>query len=115
MGSVYAGACCAIAATRSNSGAGGCFHERNCLRLCKIGVSSQSVPNANMIYIRRDDVFDFERNIDRSPLNDRAWVFQERLLSRHILHFGSEMIYWECQCRQRSASELNANGYTYKI
>lgn len=37
---------------------------------------------------------------------------QERLLSRRILHFGAEMIYWEC--RRRSASEFNPQGHTYK-
>lgn len=31
-----------------------------------------------------------------NPLNARAWVIQERLLSRRILHFTQERIYWEC-------------------
>jgi hypothetical protein len=37
---------------------------------------------------------------------------QERLLSRRIINFGANMVYWEC-CG-RSASELNPHGYTYK-
>ena len=32
-----------------------------------------------------------------SPLATRAWVLQERLLSRRILYFGSGKMYWECQ------------------
>ncbi|KAF4627161.1 hypothetical protein G7Y89_g10996 [Cudoniella acicularis] len=114
MGSVYSGAFCTIASTGSSSGDGGCFHERNCLSLrpCRIGVSSPKALLPNWIWARRDDILDFERSIDISPLNKRAWVLQERLLSRRILHFGAEMMYWEC-C-QRSASELSPNGYIYK-
>ncbi|KAK5653428.1 hypothetical protein OQA88_8913 [Cercophora sp. LCS_1] len=31
------------------------------------------------------------------PLLNRAWVFQERLLSRRTLHFGASEILWECR------------------
>ncbi len=114
MGTVYSHAVCTIASTGSTSSNGGCFHDRSTLSLlpCKVGASSPDSHVPKWIYARRDDVFDFQRNVDRSPLNTRAWVQQERLFSRRILHFGAEMIYWEC-CR-RSASELTPNGYVYK-
>ena len=32
-----------------------------------------------------------------APLNQRAWVLQERVLSPRILHFASNQIFWECQ------------------
>jgi hypothetical protein len=56
-------------------------------------------------------MFDSERGVGQAPLNTRGWVMQERLLSRRILHFGSDMIYWECCIR--SASELRPHGYIY--
>ncbi|KAI0113323.1 heterokaryon incompatibility protein-domain-containing protein [Daldinia grandis] len=114
MGSVYAGAECTIASTGSSTSAGGCFHERNVTSLepCKVGVSLIDGLSVDWIFARRDDGFDFERSVDLAPLNTRGWVMQERLLSRRILHFGAEMIYWECCCR--SASELNPHGYSYK-
>ncbi|KAJ3563321.1 hypothetical protein NPX13_g8244 [Xylaria arbuscula] len=114
MGGVYSGAVLTIASTGSSSSDGGCFHARNTqsLRPVKIGVSSLNSPDAEWIFARADDVFDFERNVNLAPLNTRGWVMQERLLSRRILHFGAEMIYWEC--RRRSASEFNPHGYTYK-
>lgn len=33
---------------------------------------------------------------DSMPLMTRAWVFQERLLSRRYLHFGEHELLWEC-------------------
>lgn len=30
------------------------------------------------------------------PLNQRGWVFQERLMSPRTCHFGSDRIFWEC-------------------
>jgi hypothetical protein len=110
---VYAGADCTLASTGSASGDGGCFHGRlnlRSLRACKVGVSGDTQPE--WIYIRRDDLSDFCRGVDRAPLNQRGWVLQERLLSRRILHFGAEMLYWECCLR--SASELCPTGYVYK-
>ncbi|KAF2179912.1 HET-domain-containing protein [Zopfia rhizophila CBS 207.26] len=41
----------------------------------------------------------------------RGWVYQERLLSRRVLHFGSEELYWECmedawcQCWSRAEGD----------
>ena len=39
---------------------------------------------------------DFKRRVDFGPLNQRAWVLQERVLSRRLIHFSSDGIYWEC-------------------
>lgn len=41
------------------------------------------------------------------PTSGRAWIFQERFLSRRVLHFGFEELTWEClecttcQCRDQ--------------
>ncbi|KAF6811398.1 heterokaryon incompatibility protein [Colletotrichum musicola] len=51
-------------------------------------------------------------NLDRrdQPLNRRAWTFQERLMSRRILHFTTREMMWECsmlsecECRRESVS-----------
>ena len=31
-----------------------------------------------------------------SEMDKRAWIFQERLLSPRILHFGDDQMHWEC-------------------
>jgi hypothetical protein len=36
---------------------------------------------------------------DTSPLLNRAWVLQERLLSTRILHIHAEELFWECNSR----------------
>ncbi|RSL88365.1 hypothetical protein CEP52_015237 [Fusarium oligoseptatum] len=138
MADVYAGAICTIAATASTSGEGGCFRTRDpsALRAYQLSGEQGNVGRTrrpdeegeeesyegettsvhshegSVISIRFDDGFDFERYVDRSPLNGRGWVFQERLLSPRILHFGARMLYWECW--QRSASEVFPHGYVYK-
>lgn len=33
---------------------------------------------------------------DKLPLLTRGWIFQERLLSRRVLHFGDTELFWEC-------------------
>jgi hypothetical protein len=38
----------------------------------------------------------FPTNVEPSYLSDRGWIFQERVLSRRILHFGKNQIFWEC-------------------
>ncbi|KAF1950211.1 HET-domain-containing protein, partial [Byssothecium circinans] len=30
------------------------------------------------------------------PLNERGWVFQERLFSPRVVHFEREQVFWEC-------------------
>jgi hypothetical protein len=35
--------------------------------------------------------------LELQPLNSRGWTVQERLISRRILHFGTDQMYWECR------------------
>ncbi|KAH6957419.1 heterokaryon incompatibility protein-domain-containing protein, partial [Fusarium avenaceum] len=34
--------------------------------------------------------------VSGSPINQRAWVVQERCLSRRLLYLGNDQLYWEC-------------------
>lgn len=44
--------------------------------------------------------------VDRTAWNTRGWTYQERLLSRRLLHFTSSVLFWECRAIDRS--EVNA-------
>ena len=39
---------------------------------------------------------DVEMSIDKSPLARRGWALQERALSRRMLYFCRDTLYWEC-------------------
>ncbi|KAK3689147.1 heterokaryon incompatibility protein-domain-containing protein [Podospora appendiculata] len=61
-------------------------------------------------YVLADLMWD---DVDKGILNTRAWVFQERLLSPRILHFGASQVFWEC-CRA-SASEVYPDGFPENV
>lgn len=39
----------------------------------------------------------FNKEVNDCVLNERAWVFQERLLAPRILHFCRYQLFWECR------------------
>ncbi|KAF2191129.1 hypothetical protein K469DRAFT_509988, partial [Zopfia rhizophila CBS 207.26] len=49
--------------------------------------------------------------INTSILNERAWILQERLLSRRMLHWSEQEISWECN--GLVASERKPSGIEY--
>ena len=38
----------------------------------------------------------FSTNIESSYLSSRGWILQERILSRRVLQFGKDQMFWEC-------------------
>jgi len=94
MGQVYGNSYCDIAATASSDGKGGCFRARDpravlpCL--VTIGIAGKRQP----FYL--SDVEVWSESFARSPLNVRAWVLQERVLSPRVLHFDRDQLVWEC-------------------
>ncbi|MCJ1322547.1 hypothetical protein MMC15_007896 [Xylographa vitiligo] len=102
MGNVYSNAVCTIAALGAANSRGGCFVTRNPLAfepcLLRDGAGRDTVWAENKRVQRPDSEGDM-----RPPLHRRAWVVQERALAPRTLHFGSEMVFWECV--QGTASE----------
>lgn len=114
MGKVFASASCVVAATASANSAGGCFRTRDPkstdansrllmsssqLR-CYVTSSNPSVRSL------------FHTRVDPAPLTKRAWAFQERLLSRRMVHFCEDAVLFECNTIQ--ASEFNRAGIRYE-
>lgn len=104
MNDVYQGAILNVAATAARDGRTGLFYDRNAREMEPFQIhaawpgpgainNTVSGPIESFICsrLRRADGL-----IDMAPLNRRAWVMQERLVSRRIVHCTSTQLYWEC-------------------
>ncbi|KAH7146694.1 heterokaryon incompatibility protein-domain-containing protein [Dactylonectria estremocensis] len=56
---------------------------------CTIAASSAHIPGTPPCGC------DFDKDVDEGALVQRAWVLQERVLSRRIIHFAATHTYWE--------------------
>ncbi|KAL2672593.1 hypothetical protein Neosp_013306 [[Neocosmospora] mangrovei] len=45
---------------------------------------------------KKDEDEDLRDLFDNAPLTSRGWCFQESVLSRRVLYYGTKQIYWEC-------------------
>jgi hypothetical protein len=98
MGDIYMNCFCNIAATGAFDGRTGCFVDRNPLLAQTCRISTELLPQSQL----QPGLYDFIRQslfddgVLDAPLNCRAWVVQERVLSPRIIHFGKSQIFWEC-------------------
>jgi Heterokaryon incompatibility protein (HET) len=90
MEDVFSSAYCVIAASSACSSREG-FLQRD------IGCRYVQITDASgrRIYVCAD-MDDFEDDVNKSRLNTRGWVLQERALSRRTVHFTTKCTYWEC-------------------
>lgn len=99
MGQVYTNCWCNISATGFRNGKNGLFVQRDVSmvepRKFLVGIQNDKGENItkNQHYVCENIWWS---DISQAPLNERAWVFQERVLSPRILHFGSRQLLWEC-------------------
>jgi hypothetical protein len=110
MGYVYANAICTISATASNNAHGGCFFPVEQFQNdCVVGIDSCSSlavghPSSEGGGTRQL----FRDKVELAPLNSRAWCFQERVLSKRVLHFSRGVLLFECNTML--ASEYQSQG-----
>lgn len=109
MGAVYQKAFLNISATASKDGQGGLFFnerpahlwENNVYVYCpeeRPSVSKNGPPERD-VYAKCSliDTSTWDDLVEYAPVNQRAWVFQERLLAPRVLHFGYNQLAWECR------------------
>jgi hypothetical protein len=118
MRDVYSNAAVCIAATAAEDGNTGLFFDRDMEVMTPVKVEFSRTIYAghgtSLDHPCGSYMLQFERHyrsqvIDRAPLNDRAWVAQERFLSRRIIHFTHDLLFWECQ--ESFTSETYANDH----
>ncbi|KAM0715008.1 hypothetical protein Q7P37_009473 [Cladosporium fusiforme] len=110
MYDVYRNSFCNISATHAKDNTMGLYHERNPQHLWEdeVRLNTEGIPtafpNKSLLgaepLLRRCGIWDatsWNRLIENAPVNQRAWVLQERLLAPRVLHFGRDHISWECR------------------
>ncbi|CAI6088594.1 unnamed protein product [Clonostachys chloroleuca] len=95
MGDIYANSYLNIAATAAKDGSEGLFFPRNVITAHPFLVQATWTGLEPGTYCLVDDSM-WSREVDEAPLNQRAWVFQERFLSTRNLSFGAKRLFWEC-------------------
>jgi hypothetical protein len=96
MASVYSNGYLTLAGTRSRKGNGGLFSKKHDVEV------SGTTPNGHSYCIhfreRIDDRIEMipDSTNEHYPLLTRAWVYQERMLSTRVLHFGHFELFFEC-------------------
>jgi hypothetical protein len=110
MGKIYQQALFTIAATSARKSSEGLFRPR----LTDVEISSKKphcvrLPSGGSGEMRDDILLKlqgypdhqtlrkFDSELSNCAWSKRGWVVQERLLSRRILHYASEQLFWECQ------------------
>ena len=115
MGEIYRNGICNLASTGFVDGSSGLFVDRVPQQLRPIPITlSADIRLGNDIVLSegRYQLVDYESwttGVDEAPLNTRAWVVQERMLSPRTIHFGTQQIFWEC-C-EKICSEVYARGF----
>lgn len=92
MGRYYNWSYATLAATAATDSKAGFLHPRKKPRQC---VNIRRSPSGSDIYVC-EPIDDFQTDVVDAALNTRGWVLQERALSRRIIHFTANQVYWEC-------------------
>lgn len=110
MGQIYASGVAKISATGAAQAADGLFFERSLMLVnpCRKRIRQPSKSTETFVDLVAYGFNDWDDHINFEPLNQRAWVYQERMLAPRIIHFARERIFWECLTL--SASECSHDG-----
>lgn len=105
MHKIYSSAHCNIAATAGTSNKQGLYRLRDSDCLRRLSLEIPASPNPRALPAGHYDLIDGKYYMERlgtAPLNMRAWVVQERLLAKRVLHFTEREVMWECKAMTAS-------------
>lgn len=94
MSKVYSQAILNVAATMSQDGSESLFKQEPWGPIIPSEVELAIDGLLQKYYVFDSNIWNDE--IANAPLNQRGWVFQERVLARRVLHFGRCQMGWEC-------------------
>ena len=110
MGKVYSNAVLNLSATGIPNSSSSMFHDRDLESLFPSIIEIEVNNIVQQYHLYDGDIWNDE--ITKAHLNFRAWVFQERMLARRVLHFGRRQLAWEC--RELNAMELFPGGLPHR-
>jgi hypothetical protein len=105
MDLVYTNALFNIAATAAMDGSSGLFAHRDYVSTQSVMAMIPAKGNEPQLLMHHS----VDGLLEKSPLNARGWVLQERLLSRANLHFTNIQVFWECGERLACEAVPNYN------
>jgi hypothetical protein len=110
MHRVYQSAELTISASAANNSQDGLFFETQ--TIIPNFVHGLQLPGLNLVDYQIVDCQLWTANVVNGPLIRRAWTVQERMLSRRILHFGKEQVFFQC-ARQLECESYPADTARY--
>jgi hypothetical protein len=112
MEQVYSNAIITITAAASSSSDQGIFYPRTCTMPC-VRAESSGIERRNSTLIINEP----SRLYKDEPIHARAWVLQERLLSRRVLSYCFGNLSWHCDQGMRWESPVDTNNLhtTHKL
>lgn len=106
MINVFKNAVITLAASAAADSRDGCCSLRQDESL-HISLQTSSHGLGSTIHVRKvPDERTLRGSILETPLNKRAWVLQEMLLTSRVVHFARDQMYWQCSSRLKSEDEL---------
>ena len=95
MGEIYTNAIFTIASASASNVRQGLFGQAKRFPISLEPRFLYTKPTSTQWYVIPPEP-DWQTMVVRGPLQSRAWVMQERTLSRRILHYTHSVIFWEC-------------------
>jgi hypothetical protein len=96
MRHVYANSKCNIAATQASDCSRGLFSSRVPTDVHPPTLNIANVMEGGQVEYVIHDIDFWREHIEKSPLIERAWVLQERLLAPRTIHFAEKQLFFEC-------------------
>ena len=121
MHTIYSNSFCTISAAKGESSLSSILRPRSAdtLRQDELTIAWQDQGGtiSTSAYYLYDEWL-WIKHVVNAPVNQRAWVLQERMLSPRVLHFADTQVFWDCfkmqACENLPRGWLGRNIYTHK-
>ncbi|KPA37801.1 tol protein, partial [Fusarium langsethiae] len=118
MLSIYSNAYLTVCASRSTDSSGGLFGERPAREYVEVEYVSGAIQGKVLAFnlpIRDETQPGKYITLPDEPLSHRGWALQERILSRRMLLYGSQQMYFKCNQGFRSEDGVSLQDRSQSI